>query len=441
MKNENWIKVTEKIKENIDNDDYNMYISPVELISFTQEELILGVNSTFMRDRIIEKFEKKIKKNIKNIFNIDVSVTYKTFENKQQEISFDQKESAKTKQKSNRKKYLDDKFIFTRFVPGPSNELAYAAAKRISVDPGNQYNPFFYYGNTGLGKTHLLQAIGHAVLDKNEDMVVIYVTSEKFLDEYVSAIQRGKVDVFRKKYRKVDVLLIDDVHFYEGKPQVQEELFNTFNLLFQSNKQMVFTSDRSIKELKGIEQRLITRFSQGIVADIRPPSFEERKAILNQKIKFSGVKIKEEVITFLADKITSNVRSLEGAVNKIKILQEIRNRKLEIEDVKDELEDIFDVVRKAIPPAEIINQTAMYYELSSKDVKGKKRTKDIAKPRMMAMYLMGKLTDLSYVQIGLEFGGRNHSTVSHACKTIEKEIKDNISTRNDFDQLYNRLIK
>ncbi len=440
MKNENWLKVLEKAKQDIEHDDFEMYLEPVTLISFTENELILGVNSTFMRDKIIEKFEKNIKKNIKNIFDFEVSVTYRIIQNNL--LKDETKPRKQTATKSSKSlKYLDEKFTFDRFVPGPSNELAYAAAKRISVAPGQQYNPLFIYGNTGLGKTHLLQAVGHAIIDNFSDMEVIYVASEKFLAEFVRAIQDGKVDSFRKKYRRAHTLLIDDIHFYAGKPQVQEELFNTFNLLYQSNKQMVFTADRPIKELKGIEQRLITRFQQGLVADIKLPSFEERKAILKQKIKYSGVKIKEEVVTFLADKITSNVRSLEGAVNKIKILQELKNKKLDIKDVKHELEDMFDVVRKMILPSEIVNETSVYYKLSSKDIKGKKRTKDIAKPRMMGMYLMSKLTELSYVQIGLEFGGRIHSTVSHACKTMEKEIKEDISMRNDFDQLYNRLIK
>jgi chromosomal replication initiator protein len=426
-----------------------MYIKPLNVVSFTEEEIVLNVPNAFLRDRVIDRYKKRIETLIREIFNLQVYIDIKADKNSLQPELLpsgnQNKQNVKIENKTDSKSLsLDNKFTFAKFVPGPSNELAYYAAKRISVAPGQQYNPFFYYGNTGLGKTHLLQAIGNEALSKNNDLNVIYITSEQFLDEFVYSISKGenRIRKFRTKYRQADILLLDDVHFFEGKDETQNELFNTFNLLFQNNKQMVFTSDRPPKELKGLKERMIARFSQGLLADIKPPGFEERKAILKQKIKDEKVKINPDVINFIAEKITSDVRNLEGAINKIRLLQDLKNTKLNVDEVKIHLEDMLDIVKKNITTHEIVKAVTEYYGISVADIRGKTRKKNIAKPRQMAMYLMRKLINqISVIQIGFEFGGRNHSTVSYAYETMDNEIKENISTRNDYEQIYNRLLK
>lgn len=447
MQNEKWNKVLDQLKQDISENDFDMFLKPLSLISFTETELIINVKNAYIRDKIIEKYKKKIEKTIKKMYNIDIYISFKMDnvlelfnekENNPQGIPVELKQKAgKSKNYNN----LEKKFTFSNFVTGPSNELAYAAGKRICSAPGQQYNPFFYYGPTGLGKTHLLHAIGREALEINPSIKVIYVTSETFLDEYVNSLAKTTVGEFRNKYRSADFLLVDDIHFFEGKPGIQDELFNTFNLLYMAQKQMVFTSDRSIKELKGIQERLVHRFAQGLAADIKPPGYEERKAILNQKVKDGKVKIDPQVLDFIAQKVSSNVRNLEGAINKIKLIQELKDRLLTVEDAKVCLDDVLDTNKNIVTPDQILRESADYYKISLSELKGKTRRKNVAKPRQMAMYLMRELTKLSFIQVGLEFGGRDHSTVYHACQCIEKELTENLSTRNDYELLYNRLMK
>jgi len=447
MENENWIIIKENLRNEINNDDFDLWIKPINVISFSEKELILSVPDSFFRDKVIERFKKKIENCIKKQFKISPYIDIK-IGNGNLLFSDENNDSKKRKNVINKSNTLpsqnqdliDKKFSFGNFVVGQNNELAYAAAKRISASPGEQYNPFFYYGSTGLGKTHLLKAIQYECNEKHPHLNIIYVTSEHFLDEFVNSIQKNKVRAFRDKYRKADVLLIDDVHFYENKDQIQNELFNTFNLLIQSNKQMVFTSDRSQKELKGIEERLISRFSQGLTADIKPPGLETRQAIIIKKMNEYKVKISNDIIYFLAENITSNVRKLEGAVQKIGILHDLKGE-LTIEDIKVQLEDLLDIgsIKKILTPHEIIKEVADYYNISIGDLKSKTRKNNVVQPRQMAMYLMRGLTSFSVIQIGYEFGGRDHSTVCYSCDTIEKKIKEDMSTRNDYEQLYKRL--
>ncbi len=443
MENQKWNQITANIEKDISPDDFELWIQPIKIVSFTEKEPILSVSDSFHRDTVLDRYKSKIVNSLKKLFKLELVIEILINNEKIESVAEPVKKRRDTKVSSKFIDTLDEKFIFKNFVTGPNNELAYAAAKRISITPGEQYNPFFIYGNTGLGKTHILQAIGHEALTKNHDLQVIYITSEHFLDEFVYSIQKKRMRAFRNKYRKADILLLDDVQFYEGKDQIQNELFHTFNLLIQSKKQMVFTSDRPPRELKGLEDRLISRFNRGLLADIKPPRYEVRKAILKQKMLLLKIKIDNNVIDFLAENITSNVRTLEGAINKIQILQDHKNRKVTLDEVKIQLEDILDIgsLKKVITSHEIQREIADYYNISVGDLKSKSRKKNIAKPRQMAMFLMCELTSLSRQQIGYEFGGRDHSTVTYARDTIEKEIKNDISSRNDYEQLYKRLTK
>lgn len=444
MENENWNKICAHLSKEISQDDFEMWIRPIELISFTESELIVSVQNSFFRDNILNRFKTKIESAIKKLFKLKVYIEVRIAKNSNTKTNHTSKKHKTAKVETTKQnKTSEVKYSFKNFITGPNNELAYAAAKRISNSPGEQYNPFFYYGNTGLGKTHLLQAISYEAKKKNADLNIIYVTSEKFLDEFVNAIQKKRVNQFRAKYRPADILLIDDVHFYEGKDGIQNELFNTFNLLIHSKKQMVFTSDRPPKELRGVEERLIGRFSQGLVADIKPPLFETRKAILKQKMVDKKIKIEPDVLTFLAENITTNVRTLEGAVEKIELLQNLKNRLLNVEEVRTQLEDVLDIgnIKKLITGPDILREIADYYSISVGDLKSKSRKKNIAKPRQMGMYLMRELTSLSLIEIGYEFGGRNHATVVHACSNISGELKSKPSLRTDYEQLYKRLSK
>ncbi|MBT4941843.1 MAG: chromosomal replication initiator protein DnaA [Candidatus Magasanikbacteria bacterium] len=335
---------------------------------------------------------------------------------------------------------LNPKYTFSSFIVGKENELAHAAAQAVASKPGDTYNPLFIYGDVGLGKTHLLQAIGQAMLAKNPQTKILYVSSEKFTNEFVTAVKEGKAKEFKHRYRTVDLLLIDDIQFIGGKEQTQEEFFHTFNELHQQGRQVVMTSDRKPKAIPALEARLRSRFEWGMIADISVPNMETRSAILQAKCQEKGFSLSENLINIIAVSIESNVRELEGALNKIIAIHQLKNTPTTEESVREILVGF--AAQHAKPkatPSKILDAAAKYFELSKEDLLGKSREKKISYPRQVVMYLLRKELSLSFPAIGQELGGRDHTTAIHAYKKIVESIEKNEKIQQDIERVTQEL--
>lgn len=327
---------------------------------------------------------------------------------------------------------LNPKYTFDTFVVGSNNRLAHAASIAVSQSPGKKYNPLFIYGGVGLGKTHLMHAIAREILDADDNANVAFVTSEKFTNDFIDAIRKETNLQFRRKYRNVDVLLVDDIQFVAGKEGTQEEFFHTFNDLYNAGKQIILTSDKSPKDIPNLEERLKTRFEWGLTCDISPPNFETRVAILRRKAEDDNMEVPDEVIQFLASNLGSNIRELEGVLSKLKVLADVDGGTITTDMVKENLKDIIDISDKRISTEIIIQTVAKHFGVSYGDILSAKRTMNIANARQIAMYLTRSLTDLSLPAIGESFGGRNHSTVIHAVNSVKENEKEDASLHKDL---------
>ncbi len=315
-------------------------------------------------------------------------------------------------------------YVFENFVVGDNNSFAANAAMAIAADPGTSYNPFLIYGGVGLGKTHLMQSIGNRVWAFNHKARIICITAEEFTNEFIQMLHDKSSQTFKNKYRYVDVLLVDDIHFLQNKLGVQEELFHTFNALYDNNRQMVFTCDRPVSELKNLSDRLRSRFERGLNVDLQPPDFETRCAILKRKISGSRAVVPDEVIDVIAKNISTNVRDLEAALTKLVAYSDLVRKNITLEVARNYLKDVFSQAKQGnVTIDSIIRIVADHYKMSLSDIKGKKRTKNIVFPRQLAMYITREITEYSTTEIGYEFGGRDHTTVMHGCQRIEERLK------------------
>lgn len=335
---------------------------------------------------------------------------------------------------------LNDKYTFDSFVVGPSNQLAQAASRAVSEFPAKKYNPLFIYGGVGLGKTHLLSAIGHEVLKKNPTWNIHYITSERFMVEYINHIKTNRIEGFRKKYRyDCDILLIDDIQFIAGKDRTQEEFFHTFNVLYENRRQIVLTSDQFPHEIPGLEDRLRNRFQWGLIADIQSPELETRKAILMRKAEEDGIFLPEDVSHYLASNIKTNVRELEGALIRLAAFSNLHRREITIEFAEKTLHNIIERTESPLSADLIIKKVAHHFDVKVSDIKGKRRHRSISYPRQIAMYLTRELTSSSYPEIGSKFGGKDHTTVMSAVKKIRKLEKEDPPTRSAIKSLKRKL--
>ncbi|MBQ1714849.1 MAG: chromosomal replication initiator protein DnaA [Firmicutes bacterium] len=340
-------------------------------------------------------------------------------------------------------KLLNPKYTFENFVVGPSNSFAYAAAHAVAESPGIASNPLFIYGGSGLGKTHLIQAIGIYILQHAPKTNILYTSSENFTNEFVTAIREQKMREFKSKYRKVDVLIVDDVQFLEGKEGVQEEFFHTFNALFQNDKQIILTADKDPNKLQGVDERLVTRFQWNLMADVQPADFATRVAILYKNAELYNIEVDDDwadVINLISEKIKDNIRELEGAFSRVKFFSERLNEKANKAFAKKVLKDLLSDAETLITPEKIKKIVAKYYGVKVADLESKKRTNDIAFPRQVAMYLIREMTDSSLPKIGSLFGGRDHTTVKYACDKIDYEIRHDENFR-DIIEYIKREIK
>jgi chromosomal replication initiator protein len=328
------------------------------------------------------------------------------------------------------------KYTFDSFVVGASNQFAHAACKAVASQPGDHYNPLFIYGGVGLGKTHLVNAIGHEVIDRNPEARVVYLSSESFMNELIAALRRDRMDEFKNRFRRIDVLIVDDVQFLAGRERTQEEFFHTFNSLYEAHRQIVLTSDKFPKEIPDLEERLRNRFEWGLIADIQPPDMETRVAILEKKAEFEQIELPYDVAVFLASNIDSNVRELEGSLTRLGAFASLNRCSITVEFAREVLHSVLrDKAERAITIESIQKTVCEFYNIKPNDLRSKKKTRNVALPRQIAMYLCRRYTAASFPVIGDRFGGRDHSTVIHAAQVVERRLQQDASLRATVERL------
>jgi chromosomal replication initiator protein len=430
VKKEIWEEVLLKIKEDIPKESYEIWFKPIKPVNISGNTLEVGVPNVFFKTWMNDHFKLMIDDCLKDITNNLMSVCFIV----SSEITPSQLVEEKIDVKKEKKYsildfHLNLRYTFDSFVIGESNHFAHAACQAVADKPGMSYNPLFIYSGVGLGKTHLMHAIGHQILQNKPNAKIIYVSSEQFLNEFIDAIRFNKSQRFKDKYRNIDILLVDDVQFLSGKEGIQEEFFHTFNALYGLGKQVVLTSDKPPKEIKTLEERLRSRFEGGLIADIQPPCIETRMAIIKKKSEKDGIIIPDDVGYFIASKIKNNIRELEGALIRIIAYTSLTNEKLDINIVKRILKNtlLFNEQSEPISIETIQRKTSKYFKVQLSDVLGKRRNSTIVAPRQVAMYLCRDLTAHSLPEIAKEFGGRDHGTVLHACKKIKEQLEKDAS--------------
>ncbi len=423
-----WKEALHQVQERISEQEYLMWFRNMEYRSSEESQITVSVPSSFYKDQVRQRYLGTLEEILRELsgqkFRVNLDVRPVEAQKSRSETPARDKQAPEPKKQKRAHAQLNNEYNFDRFVRGENNDFAYMASYAIAKNPGKAYNPCMIYGGVGLGKTHLLQAVGNLAYQEFDGIKVVYVTAETFTNEFILSIKENTSHRFKNKYRSVDMLLIDDVHFLPGKVETQEELFHTFNALYDANKQMVFTSDRPVSELKKLSDRLRSRFERGLNVDLQPPNFETRIAILKKKIEEKVVDIPEDVIQLICQNIRTNVRDLEKALTKLIAYAELVNRTITLEIAERQLKDFFsDGDYQNVTIDSIQKVVAEYFGLSSNDLKGKKRSKAIVFPRQVAMYIARDLTEFSTTEVGLEFGGRDHTTVMHACQRIEDRIK------------------
>ncbi|MDX8045468.1 chromosomal replication initiator protein DnaA [Gracilibacillus sp. S3-1-1] len=421
-----WQSTLELIKERVSKPSYDTWLKNTSVNELKEDTVIISAPNEFTRDWLDSKYTTIIADALYEITGAKLAVKLVIPENSNdpsEEVKQIKKKSTVPTQNSEAspRSMLNDKYTFETFVIGSGNRFAHAASLAVAEAPAKAYNPLFIYGGVGLGKTHLMHAIGHYVLDHNPSAKVVYLSSEKFTNEFINSIRDNKAVNFRNKYRNVDVLLIDDIQFLAGKEQTQEEFFHTFNTLHEENKQIIISSDRPPKEIPTLEDRLRSRFEWGLITDITPPDLETRIAILRKKAKAEGLDIPNEVMLYIANQIDTNIRELEGALIRVVAYSSLINQDVDASLAAEALKDIIPSSRpKVITIQHIQEEVGKRYNVKLEEFSAKKRTKSIAFPRQIAMYLSRELTDFSLPKIGEEFGGRDHTTVIHAHEKISK---------------------
>lgn len=429
---EAWQIHRKELESSVNKQSFDAWIRPLTLVSQDENEAVFAVPNKFFVDWINEHYAGSIRENLR-----------KLTDNGQLDISFAVQESLRPpgssalgqRERRTKNRPLHPKYIFESFVVGSSNQFAHAASRKVAEQPGEIYNPFFIYGGVGLGKTHLLNAIGNAIKERSHDIRIAYVSSEMFTNEVINSIRYDKMGDFRNRFRTVDVLLIDDIQFIAGKERTQEEFFHTFNSLYEENKQIVISCDRSTKELADIELRLRSRFEMGLMADIQPPDLETRVAILKKKGEADNLQMDNDVALFLATHIKTNIRELEGSLLRLSAYSSLTGRRITVDLAKEVLRDTISESRTVVSVDQILKVVAERFQMKTNELKSKRRTKTVVYPRQLAMYLCRTLTDSSFPEIGRQFGGKDHSTVIHSVRLITEQLQRDHQTRATVDGL------
>ncbi|WP_087973941.1 chromosomal replication initiator protein DnaA [Oceanobacillus rekensis] len=437
-----WVATLEKIEERISKPSFDTWLKNTKAESLEKDQLIISAPNEFARDWLENQYTELISEILDEVTGSKLKTKF-IIPDSTIEVE-DLKPVTKSKVGMGSadipKSMLNSKYTFDTFVIGAGNRFAHAASLAVAEAPAKAYNPLFIYGGVGLGKTHLMHAIGHYVRDHNPKAKVVYITSEKFTNEFINAIMENKSNNFRNKYRTIDVLLIDDIQFIAGKESTQEEFFHTFNALHEESKQIIISSDRPPKEIPTLEDRLRSRFEWGLITDITPPDLETRIAILNKKAKAEGLDIPNEVMLYIANQINTNIRELEGALIRVVAYSSLVNQDIDASLAADALKDIIPSSKPKVITIQGIQEIiGERYNIRLEDFVAKKRTKSIAYPRQIAMYLSRELTDLSLPKIGEEFGGRDHTTVIHAHEKISKLLEQDSDLNRDIEDIKETL--
>lgn len=431
---EQWKQILKLIEPNTSSVSFNTWFRDMELISIDDTNLTIGVKNEFTIEILNTRYLSLLSNCVTQVLHKEYSIHFILSNQQENAIGSTIKKNA-----HNPLTYpnnLNPRYVFNSFVVGNSNRMAHAAALAVAEAPAQAYNPLFLYGGVGLGKTHLMHSIAHYVLSQNSNAKVVYSSSEKFTNDFINSIRDDSNEDFREKYRNIDVLLIDDIQFISGKEGTQEEFFHTFNTLYEANKQIIICSDRPPKEINTLEDRLRSRFEWGLIADIQNPDLETRIAILRKKIELERLCIPDKVLIFIAKTILSNIRELEGALNRILAYASLSNKPISLSLAEEALKDISSKGNSSTIPADfILKIVADYFHLQIEELQSYKRTRAIAYPRQIAMYLCRKFTDLSLPKIGEKFGGRDHTTVIHGFDRITKDMKSDSNLSNTIDEL------
>ncbi len=426
-----WNKCSKKLENTLSQEDFNTWIRPLKA-SVEKNTLSLTAPNDFILDYIEKNLSDEITKILKIQSKKNINLVFKTH-TKETFVDKYKSDSKNTKTK------LVESYTFESFVEGKSNHLALAAAQQVAKNPKGDYNPLFIYGGVGLGKTHLMHAVGNKILQDQPKKRIVYVHSEKFVSDMVKALQLGAMNEFKSFYRNADALLIDDIQFFAGKEQSQEEFFHTFNALLDRNNQMILTCDKYPKEIDGLEERLKSRLGWGLPVVIDPPELETRAAVLLSKSSSMGVLLPNDCAIYIAQRIRSNIRELEGALKRVVANARFTNQEIDLALVKDALKDLFVISAKMVSIENIQKTVAEYYNIKLSDLLSKRRSRSITRPRQMAMALTKELTNHSLPEIGEAFNGRDHTTVLHACKKIIELRKENPSHEEDYRNLNRAL--
>ena len=417
-----WAKVLAYMDNRLGPQVVASWFDNTDLVELNEERLVLHAPSPFCKEMILRRCKEYIDDALKEIFDTKLELVVLTDE---------EMESYEKKNEDKSVPAFNPQYTFSTFVVGSSNRFAYSAAVGVAKEPGKSYNPLFIYGPPGVGKTHLLYAIANEIKRQHPDYRIVYIKGDEFTNEMVKAIQDNKNFEFREKYRLADLLLIDDIQFIAGKEGTQEEFFHTFNKLYEADKQIVMTSDRRPSDMKTLQDRLKSRFESGLLADIQPPDYETRMAILRNKANSMGLELPDDVCRYIANSITNNVRQIEGTVKRIQAFRDLNKMPLDLENVSKTISEMFRVEGSALPtPALIISQVSKFYSIDEVVLRGTLRNQATAEARQVAMYLMRNLTNMSTTDIGREFG-RDHTTVLHAIRKVESALKDENSRMSD----------
>ena len=436
-----WEDILEYIQAQIPDVEYRTWFKQVRPLGIEEGTFVIGVPHSFARDWLKDHYGDLIEQSLKDLGATSPRVGFKVvpFPKIEQQDMF----SAPTSEDNrtpNKPARLNPKYIFSNFVVGTNNNLAHAASLAVAEAPGRAYNPLFLYGDAGLGKTHLMHAVGHAVAEKYPNLYIEYATTEAFTNDLINAIREDKMVSFRDRYRSIDLLLIDDVQFIAGKERTQEEFFHTFNSLYESGKQIILSSDRPPKDIPTLDNRIRSRFEWGLITDIHAPELETRIAILKMNAEYRGVKIPGEVIDFIARQVTSNIRELEGALMRVIVYASMNQAEITRQTAAKALSDVFTQSDINLTMDDILRITARYYEVEASDVKSKGRRHELVVPRQVAMFLIRELTPHSYPEIGQFFSGRDHSTVMYAVQKVTEQVEEDSELDNRIRDIKEELI-
>ena len=435
-----WSKITSELKKSLDKDTFQNWIKPIYFESHIDTSLTLSVPTRFLRDWIIKNYASVIKKAYMDQGHSIDKLAILVKENNDRiipgtEVIYEDKDDDEDTYYDDISAPLDPKFTFDNFIVGKPNELAYAASQRVAQSEVVSFNPLFLYGGVGLGKTHLMHAVAWNIKKRNPKKNVVYLTAEKFMYQFIKALRFKNIMSFKEQFRSVDVLMIDDVQFIIGKDNTQEEFFHTFNTLIDKKRQIIISADKSPADLDGLEDRLKSRLGWGLVADIHPLTYELRLGILQAKAEQKSLQLKQEVMEFLANKITNNVREMEGALNRLAVHASIQDSEISVDLVKDVLKDLLRTNSRKITIDEIQKKVVEHYNIKLSDMHSPRRSRSVARPRQVAMYLAKSITTRSLPEIGRKFGGRDHTTVIHAIKTIEEIMVNDPNLAEDIELL------